>query len=60
MARTMGKIVSPCTGICRIDEKTGWCLGCQRTIEEIADWSGLSPKSRRAIMATLAKRKPDY
>ena len=34
-------INSPCKNICTIDKKTGLCLGCYRTLEEIALWSGL-------------------
>ncbi|MEM8878798.1 MAG: DUF1289 domain-containing protein, partial [Pseudomonadota bacterium] len=30
--------VSPCVGLCRLDEATGYCLGCARTGDEIADW----------------------
>lgn len=31
-------IASPCTGICKLHEGTGWCLGCGRSGDEIADW----------------------
>ena len=27
---------SPCTGICRIDDGSGLCLGCARSTDEIA------------------------
>ena len=27
---------SPCINVCRMDERTGWCEGCQRTLTEIA------------------------
>jgi predicted Fe-S protein YdhL (DUF1289 family) len=49
-------VPSPCTGICRIDEATGYCRGCKRTLEEIADWSMLPPAGKRAIIARLAGR----
>ncbi|WP_156953328.1 DUF1289 domain-containing protein, partial [Afifella pfennigii] len=29
---------SPCTGLCRIDPASGYCLGCARSGEEIAIW----------------------
>ncbi|WP_200844907.1 MULTISPECIES: DUF1289 domain-containing protein [unclassified Novosphingobium] len=53
----MSDIRSPCTGVCRIDPRTKWCLGCRRTLAEIADWPRLSPKGKRAVLAGLAARK---
>ncbi|SFF77884.1 Protein of unknown function [Novosphingobium sp. CF614] len=52
----MNEPPSPCTGVCRIDRTTGWCLGCRRTIQEIAGWSGLSSEARRAVLALVARR----
>ena len=34
-------LASPCVGTCRLDPETGWCLGCARTREELADWRDL-------------------
>jgi len=47
---------SPCTRICRIDETTGWCLGCKRTLSEIADWPMLSAREKQDMLARLARR----
>ncbi|WP_294534886.1 DUF1289 domain-containing protein [uncultured Rhodoblastus sp.] len=47
---------SPCTGLCRIDEISGLCVGCGRTRAEIAGWRAMSEPERRAIMAVLARR----
>jgi len=47
---------SPCTGICRIDQATGWCLGCKRTLDEIADWPRLPAQGRQAILRRLQQR----
>ncbi len=47
---------SPCVGICRLDPRSGLCLGCRRTIAEIAGWPGLEPAERAAILARLAGR----
>lgn len=30
---------SPCIGICKLDDVTGFCLGCARTGDEIAEWT---------------------
>jgi uncharacterized protein len=47
---------SPCDGTCRVSEQTGWCLGCKRTLNEIADWPMLSPKEKRGVLAGLDRR----
>ena len=47
---------TPCVNICLLDSETGLCVGCGRTIEEIASWASMSDSDRRAIMAQFAKR----
>jgi len=49
--------VSPCIGTCTLDPRSGYCLGCRRTIEEIAQWPRLDAAAKRRIIATLAERK---
>lgn len=49
---------SPCDGTCRIEQASGWCLGCNRTLAEIADWPMLSNREKRAVLAKLAGRNP--
>jgi predicted Fe-S protein YdhL (DUF1289 family) len=44
---------SPCIGVCRLDARTQVCVGCGRTIAEIAAWPSLSAEERRAIVARL-------
>ncbi|MFN9543986.1 MAG: DUF1289 domain-containing protein [Phycisphaerae bacterium] len=53
----VGTVESPCVKVCAIDATTGWCLGCGRSMREIAGWSSLPPATRAAIMATLDDRK---
>ena len=48
---------TPCIDVCEMDEGTGLCRGCGRTIDEIARWAGMSPEERRVIMAVLPARK---
>jgi uncharacterized protein len=52
-----GEVASPCTEVCRIDPRTGWCEGCHRSIDEIAGWSTLSDDQKRAIWDVLASRR---
>ena len=47
---------TPCINICTLDHASGLCLGCGRTIEEIARWSAMSEAERRRIMAELPAR----
>jgi predicted Fe-S protein YdhL (DUF1289 family) len=49
-------IPSPCTGICKMDDALGVCLGCGRTGDEIAEWSLASDERRSAIWALLPGR----
>ncbi len=54
----MYTIESPCTGVCRIDATDGWCLGCKRTLDEIADWPMLTNAEKRAVWKALEDRLP--
>ncbi|MDQ2962188.1 MAG: DUF1289 domain-containing protein [Pseudomonadota bacterium] len=54
------EVPSPCVSICVIDEPTGLCAGCYRTLDEIAGWIGLSAGERRAVVASLASRRALY
>ena len=53
-------IESPCVKVCAIDGTTGWCLGCGRSMAEIASWSTLAPERRRAVMAEVDARKVQW
>ena len=48
---------TPCVNICLLDEASGTCIGCGRTLAEIAQWATMSDAERRAIMAVLPARK---
>ena len=53
----MAKALSPCVKLCVLHEATKICLGCGRTLDEIAQW-GLMPEAERlAIMARLDARE---
>ena len=46
---------SPCTGVCRLgpDER---CIGCLRTLDEIADWPILNAAEKTVLLERLAER----
>lgn len=48
---------SPCISVCQMDNRTGYCVGCVRTIDEIRDWIISTPDQRNAILARIAERK---
>jgi uncharacterized protein len=49
-------IESPCVNICTLDARSGLCLGCGRTVAEIAGWISMSPAQRSDIMKHLPNR----
>ncbi|MEP9357899.1 DUF1289 domain-containing protein [Sphingomonas sp. KR3-1] len=49
-------IESPCMSLCVMDEASGWCLGCGRTLDEIARWGQTDQADRDAVMAALPAR----
>ena len=52
------EVDSPCIKLCTIHPTERICIGCHRTIEEIAAWGTMPPDLRRAIMAELPARGP--
>jgi uncharacterized protein len=49
-------IETPCIAVCMIDPKTSLCLGCGRTLPEIARWHRMESAERLAVMAQLGPR----
>lgn len=50
-------VASPCTSVCRMDARTGWCEGCLRTLDEIVIWSKLDDADKRAVWRLLDERR---
>lgn len=50
-------IPSPCISICSIDEQTGFCKGCKRTVAEVAMWLYLSDEQKAGVIKELKERK---
>ena len=49
-------IKSPCIGICDIDDGTKWCIGCLRTLEEIAKWHSMGDEARLEVLRLTGVR----
>ena len=47
---------SPCINVCRIDDATRLCVGCLRSLDEIAAWSVFTDSERRDVWMLLAER----
>jgi uncharacterized protein len=50
-------ITTPCVKVCVVDGESGLCLGCFRTLPEIAQWSRLDEAERVRIAAALPARR---
>ena len=48
---TRDEIQSPCVKLCVVHPEERICVGCLRSMEEIATWSRLSHEARAAVMA---------
>lgn len=50
-------VPSPCISVCRMDAATALCVGCLRTIDEIAAWGMLDDDARRDVWTEIARRR---
>jgi predicted Fe-S protein YdhL (DUF1289 family) len=51
---------SPCINICRMNDASGLCDGCLRTIDEIAAWSTLDDEAKRAVWHAIDTRHASW
>jgi len=49
-------IKTPCVKVCVVDGQSGNCLGCGRTLGEIARWARLTDAERDQVMSLLPAR----
>lgn len=47
---------SPCVQICAIHPTEQICVGCYRTLDEIAQWKDMSAQHRHAVLEELPTR----
>ena len=50
-------ITTPCIKVCVVDGESGLCLGCYRSLQEVAAWQKLTEADRSSIMAELPARR---
>ncbi|HET7098202.1 MAG TPA: DUF1289 domain-containing protein [Casimicrobiaceae bacterium] len=50
-------VASPCISVCVMDAGSGFCIGCWRTLDEIAAWSVLDADAKRAVLAAICERR---
>ena len=50
-------IATPCVKVCVVDGESGLCLGCYRTLAEVAGWARFTDDERAVLMAELSTRK---
>jgi uncharacterized protein len=51
---------SPCINVCKMDDRSGLCVGCFRTLDEISVWSRIDDAGRLHILAAVAKRRLEH
>jgi predicted Fe-S protein YdhL (DUF1289 family) len=53
---TAAPISTPCVKVCVVDPVSALCVGCGRTVDEIARWGAMSEAERLAVMEGLETR----
>lgn len=54
---TQQEIQSPCIGVCSMNDTTGYCHGCYRTIDEIKAWWDMSQDDQQNLLTALDERQ---
>lgn len=54
----MESVPSPCVGVCQM--YCGLCIGCDRTLTEIAAWKDMSDKEKTLLLMQLETRQNGY
>jgi uncharacterized protein len=50
-------MTSPCIKVCQMDPVRGVCIGCCRTLDEIARWGGMSAQQQFQVLEELPERR---
>lgn len=54
----MAEPQSPCIGVCTLN-RSGTCVGCGRTLDEIAQWPAAGDGRRQAILQAARERRAE-
>jgi uncharacterized protein len=54
---SVDEVPSPCVSVCAVDLAGGYCLGCYRTLDEIAAWMNFDSAQRLAVWEAIAARR---
>lgn len=54
---TQLEIKSPCIGVCAMDDLSGLCQGCYRTIGEIKAWWDMNQGEQKDLLTALEERQ---
>ena len=47
---------SPCMSVCEMDDASGLCRGCLRTLDEITAWGNADDAFKRQVWQAIAER----
>jgi uncharacterized protein len=50
-------VESPCINVCQMNEATGYCHGCYRSIEEIQGWWDFSFEQKSDVIKATRTRQ---
>ena len=50
------RVPSPCISVCRMDDRSGLCLGCFRTLDEIVQWGSSGDADKRVVWQRITQR----
>lgn len=53
-------VPTPCIKVCTIDDQTGFCKGCYRTLREVTLWPRMSDPQKQAVWDALEQRRKRY
>ncbi|CAM3359158.1 MAG: DUF1289 domain-containing protein [Thalassospira sp.] len=53
-------VKSPCNGTCLLDQRSGYCMGCYRTGDEIGSWMSMSDGTKKRVISKTKQRRADH
>ena len=51
---------SPCINVCTLDADGATCVGCGRTLDEIARWGRMSATEQWQVVARLERQRREF